>query len=425
MRSRTPFPSAALGSPTSGSPSLRRLAPLLAPALVVAALGCGEDAQSPTAPEVTAPLATSATAAAPAFQQVSSGGVQTCGVSTENRVYCWGYNVFGMVGDGTTTDRLTPTPVAGTLRFRQVDAGASHTCAVTTDNRAYCWGWNRFGALGDGTTETRLQPVPVAGGHQFRQVDAGEYHTCGRTTDNRVYCWGNHGSGQLGIGTSTGPETCEFNACSTRPIAVVGALVFRQISAGAHHTCGVTTAYRAYCWGGNSFGTLGDSSTVIQRLRPARVAGGHQFRQVEAGLYHTCGVTTGDRAFCWGDGRSGQIGDGKLFLRFWPRRVAGGLSFSRVSTEGFFHTCGETTQNRAYCWGDNSSGQLGDGTTTRRLTPVAVAGGLFFSQVSAGAATCGRTPAAVAYCWGYNGEGAVGDGTTTTRLRPVPVAGGE
>jgi alpha-tubulin suppressor-like RCC1 family protein len=96
-----------------------------------------------------------------------------------------------------------------------------------------------------------------------------------------------------------------------------------------------------------------------------------------------------------------------------------------VSTEGFFHTCGETTQNRAYCWGDNSSGQLGDGTTTRRLTPVAVAGGLFFSQVSAGAATCGRTPAAVAYCWGYNGEGAVGDGTTTTRLRPVPVAGGE
>ena len=85
-------------------------------------------------------------------------------------------------------------------------------------------------------------------------------------------------------------------------------------------------------------------------------------------------MTTGDRAFCWGNGRSGQIGDGKPYLRFWPRRVAGGLSFSRVSTEGF-HTCGETTQNRTYCWGDNSSGQLGDGTATTRLKPVPVAGG--------------------------------------------------
>jgi alpha-tubulin suppressor-like RCC1 family protein len=285
-------------------------------------------------------------------------------------------------------------------------------------------GGNRFGALGDGTTDTRLEPVPVAGGHQFRQVDAGQYHTCGRTTDNRVYCWGNSGSGQLGNGTNTGPETCDFNACSTRPVAVVGALAFRQISAGGNHTCGVTTDYRAYCWGDNFFGQIGDSSTVVRRLKPSRVAGARQFRQVDAGLYHSCAVTTGDRAFCWGNGRSGQIGDGKPYLRFWPRRVAGGLYFARVSTENF-HTCGETTQNRAYCWGDNAEGQLGDGTTTRRLTPVAVAGGLFFSQVSAGSHTCGRTPAAVAYCWGHNAEGQLGDGTTTRRLRPVAVAGGE
>ena len=407
MRSPIPFPGTALATAL----------------LAAAALGCREDANSPTAPEVTAPVAIGA-AATLAFQQVSAGGVQTCGLTTDNRAYCWGYNGSGALGDGTTTTRLRPTPVAGTLRFRQVDAGVFHTCAVTTDDRAYCWGGNRFGALGDGTTDDRLLPVPVAGGHQFRQVDAGQYHTCGRTTDNRVYCWGNNNSGQLGTGTNTGPETCDFSACSMRPIAVVGTLAFRQISAGGNHTCGVTTGSRAYCWGDNFFGQIGDSSTVTRRLKPSPVAGARQFRQVDAGLYHSCGVTTGDRAFCWGNGRSGQIGDGKLFLRFWPRRVAGGLSFTRVSTENF-HTCGETTQNRAYCWGDNSSGQLGDGTTTRRPTPVAVAGGLFFSQVSAGSGTCGRTPAAVAYCWGYNGEGAVGDGTTTNRLRPVPVAGPE
>jgi alpha-tubulin suppressor-like RCC1 family protein len=401
-----------------------RFVPALPLAIAVAALGCREDTQSPTAPEATPALAISATQA-PAFHQVSGGGVQTCGVTTDNLAYCWGYNGSGALGDGTTTDRLIPVAVAGTLRFRQVDAGTFHTCAVTTDDRAYCWGSNRFGALGDGTTDTRLQPVAVVGGHQFRQVDAGQYHTCGRTTDNRVYCWGNSGSGQLGNGTNTGPETCDFNACSTRPVPVVGALAFRQISAGGNHTCGVTTEDRAYCWGDNAYGQIGDSSTAVRRLKPSPVAGARQFRQVDAGLYHSCAVNTGDRAFCWGNGRSGQIGDGKPYLRFWPRRVAGGLYFARVSTEGF-HTCGETTQNRAYCWGDNAYGQLGDGTTTRRLTPVAVAGGLFFSQVSAGYGwTCGRTPATVAYCWGYNAEGELGDGTTTRRLRPVPVAGGD
>jgi alpha-tubulin suppressor-like RCC1 family protein len=400
----------------------RWLVSVFATVLMGAALGCGEDAESPTGPETGPALATGSTQAL-AFRQLSAGVIHTCGVTTENRAYCWGYDGTGALGDGTTTTRTTPVAVAGTLRFRQVDAGQYHTCAVTTDYRAYCWGYNQFGALGDGTTATRLEPVAVAGGHQFRQVDAGQYHTCGLTTENRVYCWGNSGAGQLGNGTNTGPETCDFGACSTRPVAVLGTLAFRQISAGGNHTCGVTTDYRAYCWGDNFFGQIGDSSTVVRRLRPSRVAGTRQFQQVDAGLYHSCAVTTGDRAFCWGNGRSGQIGDGKPYLRFWPRAVAGGLSFTRVSTE-YFHTCGETTNNRAYCWGNNGSGQLGDGTTTQRLTPVAVAGGLFFSQVSAGGGqTCGRTDAAVAYCWGYNETGALGDGTATSRLTPVAVVG--
>jgi alpha-tubulin suppressor-like RCC1 family protein len=161
------------------------------------------------------------------------------------------------------------------------------------------------------------------------------------------------------------------------------------------------------------------------------VATTRRFRQIDAGAGFSCGVTTSDKAFCWGSGRNGQIGDGKTFLRYWPRAVAGGLSFSRVST-GYSHTCGETTDNRAYCWGLNSTGELGDGTTTRRLTPVAVAGGRFFSQVSVGGSefsggshTCAKTPGAVAYCWGSNGYGQLGDGTQTDRLTPVPVAGGD
>jgi alpha-tubulin suppressor-like RCC1 family protein len=196
------------------------------------------------------------------------------------------------------------------------------------------------------------------------------------------------------------------------------------VRTGAFHTCGITTTNRAYCWGYNISGRLGDSTNVT-RLRPTRVAAGtRQFRQIDAGGDYSCAVTTTYRAFCWGNGRNGSLGTGKALVSFWPRAVAGGLSLRRVTT-GSGQTCGETTGNRAYCWGENSYGQLGDGTTTNRLTPVPVADRRYFAQVSAGADhTCGKTPADVAYCWGDNVLGALGDGTWQNyRTTPTPVAG--
>jgi alpha-tubulin suppressor-like RCC1 family protein len=286
---------------------------------------------------------------------------------------------------------------------------------VTTDNRAYCWGQGASGQLGDGTSTARLTPVPVAGGHLFRLVESGQFHTCGVSyPDNKAYCWGYNGSDELGDGTSTNRSA---------PVAVSGGRQFRQVSAGAFHTCGVTTLDKAFCWGYNRYGQLGDGSTVIRSSTPSPVVGTRRFRQVDVGLYHTCGVTTSDRAFCWGYGRNGQMGDGNTTVSSSPKAVAGGFSFERVTTGAYF-TCGETTLNRAYCWGSNVAGQLGDGTTLTRLTPVAVAGGRFYNQVSAGAShTCGKTGAAVGYCWGENADGQLGDGTTTDRHRPVAVAG--
>ena len=417
------------------------LAPVLVPAILVAALGCREDAESPTAPEPAPALATTATTAL-SFRQVSGGGAHTCGLTADNQAYCWGWNGYGQLGDGTNTGPETctvansaapcstrPVAVLGGLRFRQLGAGTYHTCGVTMDYRAYCWGGNSTGQLGDGTTTNRLTPVPVAGGRQFRRVDAGDSHTCGVSyPDNRAYCWGWNRAGQLGVGTNTGPETCTITViggtittpCSTKPVAVRGGLLFRHVAAGVYHTCGVTTTNQAYCWGANGSGQLGDSTEVVQRLRPSQVAGGRQFRQVDVGFEHTCGVTTSDRAFCWGNGASGQLGNGKTYKSFWPRLVFGGVYFDRISA-GQNHTCGEATDNRAYCWGVDG---LGDGTTTKQLRPVPVAGGLTFSQVSAGSFhTCAKTPASLAYCWGLNSSGELGDGTTTDRLTPVRVAG--
>jgi alpha-tubulin suppressor-like RCC1 family protein len=385
-------------------------------ALLLPTLACREDPVAPTGPGPEAPSLSTAAVTALSFYQVSAGYSHSCGVTTDNRAYCWGFNDRGQLGDGTHTRRLTPIPIGGTLRFRQIATGNEHTCAITTDFRAYCWGEGVDGELGDGTATDRSTPVPVAGGHQFRQVDAGQYHTCAVSyPDSRAYCWGYNGSFALGDGTAIQ---------RLKPVAVSGGRQFHQVDAGGFHSCGVTPTNRAFCWGYNRYGQLGDSLQWGFSPTPTAVVGAHLFRQISAGNDATCAVTTTYRAWCWGNGQNGQIGDGTTSLRRWPRAVAGGHAFTRV-TAGLAHTCGETTVKRAYCWGVNANGQLGDGTTAiQRLKPVAVAGGLGFYQVSAGGFhTCGKTGGSVAYCWGTNFNGELGNGSTTESRTPVAVAG--
>lgn len=166
--------------------SLVLLAPLLA-----AGLGCA-DGPAPTAPVIHPSEATGEAAAPLAFRQMSTGTTHTCGVTTDNRLFCWGSNNEGQLGDGTTIRRLAPVPVAGSRSYRQVSAGYDFTCALTTGDRAFCWGTNSGdggGQLGDGTlVNRRLKPVAVLGGHAFRQVTAGLYHACAVKADDRAWC---------------------------------------------------------------------------------------------------------------------------------------------------------------------------------------------------------------------------------------------
>jgi alpha-tubulin suppressor-like RCC1 family protein len=352
-------------------------------------------------------------------------------VTEDDRAFCWGENTGGQLGQGSTTGpetctisgfdfacSRTPVPVAGGLRFRRVSAGAGFTCGVATDDRVYCWGQNFDGNLGDGTTEPHSSPVAIAGGRRFSQVSAGSQHTCAVTLSHGVFCWGGGSSGKLGDGTT-----------DNHPIPVrvaAGARHFREVRAGLAYTCAVGSDSLAYCWGDNSRGQLGDGTT-ISRPVPVAVRGGRHFRQLAAGLQHTCGVTTTNTAYCWGSDNHGQLGDGASGFarrRREPTAVLGGLQFRAVSV-GSTHSCGATTGNRAYCWGDNQFGQLGDGTTEGRLSPTGVAGGRFFQQVIAGSGsfTCARMPDDEMLCWGNNNRGQLGDGTTTARALPTLVSG--
>jgi alpha-tubulin suppressor-like RCC1 family protein len=410
-------------------PRSRRVGQLVVVAALTAGLACREVDQSPLSPDAE-PGQVAALAAPLSFRQLSAGKWHTCGVATNNRAYCWGDNSTGQLGDGTNLDRSRPTPVAGGHSFVLVSAGLTYSCGITTENRAYCWGQNTAGQLGDGTTIDRRLPVQVAGGRRFQQVRSGAFHTCAVNPSNVAFCWGQNSNGQLGTGNTK---------ASLVPVRVKGGLEFRRVFTAGLHTCGATLDDRGYCWGRNEDGQLGDGTT-IQKFQPTLVTGGRRFSQVMVGAAQggawnsvSCGLTTASRAYCWGDNVAGAIGDGTSgfnLRRPTPTAVLGGLLFSGVSTGGV-HTCGVTTNNVAYCWGSDGNWQSGDGDFSQNdhLTPNPVAGGHAFRAITTGTFhTCAITTTDRAYCWGNNSQGQLGlgfvDGNPfTPKVAPTPVVG--
>jgi serine/threonine protein kinase/alpha-tubulin suppressor-like RCC1 family protein len=371
----------------------------------------------PKAPEPSpsVPRARSEVAAiiAPARPRMSivTGGLHTCLVAVDGRVFCWGGNDEGQLGTGGSARLATPAAVGPELRFVAVAPGLSHSCAIARGGSLWCWGENDHGQLGDRTQTAHGSPVRSAAGHAFRAIAAGAAHTCGLELDGVAWCWGSDVHGQLGDGGSLDRPS---------PVAVAGPQRFISIDVGWSFTCGLTDSGRAMCWGDNSAGQLGDGTTTDRR-QPVAVQGNIEFQAITAGSAHTCGVTAGGEAYCWGRNASGELGDGSTSPRSTPVRVRSDEHFVTIAA-GAVHTCAVTNDGEAWCWGRNTYGQLGNGGTSDTGQPVKVAGGHTFTSVRAfGSHTCGATVSGEAFCWGYNSDGQLGDGTRTHRTRPVYV----
>ena len=419
--------------------------------IAMVAVGTPTWTTSPTLVPATTTTTPTATVVTPGMYvtNLGAGTGHSCGVERgTGKAWCWGWNSFGQIGDGTSghggfgADRTAPAPVAEGRIFTSLVAGDSHTCGLATSGTAYCWGYNQYGQVGDGasgdggTGANRAAPVPVAGARSFASLVAGDSHTCGvEAGTGKAWCWGFNGYGQLGDGTSGNGGS---SANRTAPVEVAGGRLFSSLAAGGQFTCGVEQATgKAWCWGGNDSGQMGDG-TSINRTAPEAVAGERVFGSLVAGYMHTCGIETGTaRAWCWGGNPFGGLGVGtsgngsSTANQVEPVAVTGGKTFASLSA-GHFHTCGvEQGTSKAWCWGYNSAGQVGDGAsatsaydfTANRTSPAAVTGESMFASLSAGHShTCGvEQGTGKTWCWGSNGTGQLGDGTVNDHSLPVAV----
>ncbi len=342
---------------------------------------------------------------------ISAGGGHTCAM-LNSAVRCWGANGNGQLGDGTTTNRLTPTAVVGLeTSVVALAAGGNHTCAVLEGGALRCWGFNYAGELGDGTTTQRLTPVAVSGlDRDVQAVSAGEVRTCAVLVGGSVRCWGRRHIDHV---TVTTPEL----------ILGLGNVVHIETSAVA--SCALLSDKSVRCWGENRYGWIGDSTTT-NRPEPQPVRDlADQVQAIATGENHSCALLQDGLLRCWGANWRGQLGDGSRTHRSVPTTVLGERRGVIATATGYNHTCALTAEGRVFCWGSNYNGQLGDGTTQDRLKPVEVSGlGLGVQAISASYLhTCAITAIGALYCWGWNGSGQLGDGTTTQRVIPTPVEG--
>lgn len=342
------------------------------------------------------------------WAQLVLGEQHVCGLTLNGDLYCWGSNRDGQLGIGVTDTLPHNSPVAipGGNGFLFITAGKSHTCAIFRTGDAYCWG-SQF--LGNGVQAGSATPVLVSGGISWGALAAGDAFTCGLTPQGRAFCWGTAENGALGIGGGV-----TNTSAALTPVPVSTDLAFRAIGAGPQHTCVLTSNGTPYCWGGI---VLTNSGTTYGASAPFPVTGNLRLTGLSAGSV-TCGVTAAEAGFCWPSSAFSEV----TAQQTNPTPIPGTVSLIAVDA-GRAHFCGITDIGIGYCWGSNSFGEAGVGAASGAIaSPALVSGNLRFATISAGNyLSCGIVADGTGYCWGNNQTGQIGDGTRTNRAAPAKV----
>lgn len=354
------------------------------------------------------------------WTSLRSDGTTTCGLQVDATGWCWGLNAWGSVGDGTT--RPQPHPVRLPGRWTSLDTREGTTCGLRPDASAWCWGRNDVGTVGDGSGRDEVS-VPTRLPGRWREIgfneqaDGSGFDTaCGLRTDASLWCWGYDRYAQSGDGQGGADDVQPV------PHQVPGRWAGLPVGTGATR-CAIDLDAAAWCWGANQTGQVGNGRTVgtyggeAPYELPGRwtsISTGTQ--SIDAGT--TCGVQTDGSGWCWGANGAGQVGNGATGDVLVPTRLPGAWSEILTPTVREDPTCGLRPDGTAACWGQNSAGGVGDGTTGPQLTPYELEG-TWASLRTADQTTCGVTPEGAGYCWGQDRYGAVGDGQDR-RSTPAP-----
>jgi alpha-tubulin suppressor-like RCC1 family protein len=351
----------------------------------------------------------------------------------DGNIYCWGESYYAFSGNGYRL--ANPTEIAkpalfDNKRFTKVSVGVSTICAIA-DSQAYCWGAGENGQIGNGAAQRVDTPTPVStlgllSGKTVTDISVGGNHACA-VADGKAYCWGNNSNGQLGNGTTTSSNS----PVQVSSAGVLAGKTINSISAGSNHTCAIASS-TAYCWGYNQQGQLGNGTTTSSnspvQVSSAGVLAGKTINSISTSSNHTCAIASG-AAYCWGYNQQGQLGNGTTTSSNSPVQVSSagvlaGKTFNSISARSN-HTCA-IAGSAAYCWGYNQSGQLGNGTQTDSSTPVTVltSGALqskSLSQITTGSEHSCAATLTEAFCWGENSSNQLGDNTKERNLTPSKV----
>jgi alpha-tubulin suppressor-like RCC1 family protein len=353
----------------------------------------------------------------------TTGVTKTLSLTTSGfsaTLWGWGYNGQGQLGDNTRTSQLSPVQtIAGGTNWKQVSGGSQFTAAVKSDGTLWTWGYNAQGGLGTNNTTRVSSPVQtVAGGTNWKQVSCGLYHMSAIKTNGTLWSCGYNHKGQLGDNTITKKSS---------PVqTVAGGTNWKQVSGGQYHTAAIKTDGTLWTWGYNPHGALGNN-TFNDTSSPAQtITGGTNWKQVSCGYSHTAAIKTDGTLWMIGNNTTGQLGDGTIVRKPSPvQTVSGGTNWRQVAT-GYQHTAAIKTDGTVWAWGDGSLGSLGDNTSVRKSSPVqTISGGTNWKQVSCfNFQTAGIKSDGTLWTWGYNNYGQLGDNTSVNKSSPVQTAAG-
>jgi len=357
---------------------------------------------------------------------VSAGGDFTCILTKAKQVQCFGDNAYGKLGNNSVKQSLIGVDVLSSPGsvlngITSISAGGSFACAVTgSSGGVKCWGQNDLGQLGNNTETPSSVAVDVldASLQQLTGsvlVSSGTNSACELGASGGVSCWGSNANGELGIATTQGS-----------PVALAVTLASASaISVASHHACAALKSGSASCWGLNTNSSLGlGDSTVVEATTPTPVVNLSTVQTISASTDNTCALTTGGGVYCWGFGSAGQLGNGSTsFQSSVPVQVTNLSSGVIQVGAGYHFACALTAGGSVLCWGANDAGQLGNGTTSNSSVPVQTTGlNSGVTSLSVGSRhACALMNSGTVKCWGSNAFGNLGDGTTTSRTTPVAV----